>query len=245
MFEGKRVAVVVPAFNEAERIARTLRGIPEFVDVVVVVDDASQDDTTAVARAALRTALIVRHATNQGVGRSIVTGYRAALREGADIAVVMAGDGQMDPSDLPRLLHPIVDGRADYAKGDRMRHADVRRSMPAHRYWVARGLALLTARAAGLATLSDSQSGYTAITRQALDQLDLDALWPRYGYPNHLIGMLASRKLRIEDTIVRPVYAGEKSGLRPWHVVQILRIIARVAADRRRAAHSTRGKGTR
>lgn len=236
MFEGKRIAVVVPAFDEAARIARTLATLPSFVDVVVVVDDASHDATAEVARASRPTAIVLRHAENRGVGAAIVTGYRAAMDARADVAVVMAGDGQMDPADLPRLLRPIVEGRADYTKGDRMRHPEIRRSMPAHRYWVGRGLALLTAKAAGLRSLSDSQSGYTAITREAIASVDLDALWPRYGYPNHLIGMLAGRGARIEDVVVRPVYAGEKSGLRPWHVVRILRIVARVAIDRRRPA---------
>lgn len=236
MFEGKRIAVVVPAFEEEPRIARMLGAIPELVDVVVVVDDASRDRTSAAARAALPRAIVLRHEENAGVGRAIVTGYREAIAQGADIAVVMAGDGQMDPTDLPRLLRPIVEGRADYTKGDRMRHPDVRRAMPAHRYWVGRGLAFLTARAAGLAALSDSQSGYTAITREAIGGLDLDAMYPRYGYPNHLLGMLAARGSRIEDVVVRPVYAGEKSGLRPWHVAMILRIIAGVAIERRRGA---------
>lgn len=240
MFEGKRVAVVVPAFDEAARIGRTVAGIPAFVDDVIVVDDASRDATDAAARVALllvpardRRSLVVRHDANRGVGAAIVTGYRAATARGADVAVVMAGDGQMDPADLPRLLRPIVEGRADYTKGDRMRHPDIRRAMPAHRYWVGRGLAALTAKAAGLSSLSDSQSGYTAITKEAIAAVDLDALWPRYGYPNHLLGMLAARGLRVEDVIVRPVYAGEKSGLRPWHVVRILRIIGRVAIERR------------
>lgn len=234
MFEGKRIAVVVPAFEEEARIARTLITVPSFVDVVIVVDDASADRTADAARRARPSATVIRHDANAGVGRAIVTGYRAAIAAGADVAVVMAGDGQMDPADLPRLLRPILDGRADYAKGDRMRHPDIRRAMPAHRYWVGRGLALLTAKAAGLTALSDSQSGYTAITKDALAAIDLDALYPRYGYPNHLIGMLARAGLRIEDVVVRPVYAGEKSGLRPWHVGRILRIIAGMAIERRR-----------
>lgn len=235
MFEGKRVAVVVPAFDEAVRIGRTVAGMPAFVDDVIVVDDASRDATADAARDALgaRTSSVLRHPENRGVGAAIVTGYRLAIARGADVAVVMAGDGQMDPADLPRLLRPIVDGRADYTKGDRMRHPDIRRAMPAHRYWVGRGLALFTAKAAGLSRLSDSQSGYTAITKEAIAALDLDALWPRYGYPNHLLGMLAARGLRVEDVVVRPVYAGEKSGLRPWHVLRILRIIGRVAIERR------------
>src|SRR6185369_2521371 len=126
MYRGLRIAVVIPAFNEEQAIARAIRTVPRFVDDVVVVDDASHDETSMrAARAAADHVTVVRHEANRGVGAAIVTGYRRALALGADVVAVMAGDGQMDPADLPALLAPICTGAADYAKGNRLRHAGV------------------------------------------------------------------------------------------------------------------------
>src|SRR5437016_5449153 len=120
MWKGLSIAVVVPAFNEEAAIGATIRSVPGFVDRVIVVDDASADGTARAARRSRRRGLeLVSHAHNRGVGAAIVTGYRRALALGADVAVVMAGDGQMDPADLPGLLEPIAQGRAEYVKGNR------------------------------------------------------------------------------------------------------------------------------
>jgi glycosyltransferase involved in cell wall biosynthesis len=239
VLEGKRIGVVVPAYDEEAHIVDTILRVPTLVDAIVVVDDASRDRTAekvqwAMQRdSALRDRLtFVRHRENRGVGAAIVTGYRRALDLGVDVLVVMAGDGQMDPADLPSLVAPILSGRADYTKGDRFSHPDLRGSMPQERQIVGRALSLLTARAAGLDRLSDSQSGYTAISREALLRLNLDMIWPRYGYPNDLIGLLAGIGQRIDDVPVRPIYLGQKSGLRPWHLATIGFLIARVAARR-------------
>ncbi len=120
MWQQKRIGVVIPAFNERARIGLTLRGIPAFVDSVVVVDDASADDTSKVVRdpGEPRVHLVV-HSKNQGVGGAIRTGYRAAMELGAEILVVMAGDNQMDPADILPLLRGLLEGQADYAKGNR------------------------------------------------------------------------------------------------------------------------------
>lgn len=239
MHLGKRIGVAIPAYDVADWIEAVLVGLPEWVDLVVVVDDASRDDTAALAAATIasspsleRRAHLVSHPTNRGVGAAITTGYAKLLELGVDVAVVMAGDGQMDPEDLPRLLAPLVAGTADYAKGDRFSHRDVWRTMPTERHLAGLALSFLTAKAAGLASLSDSQSGYTAISADALARIDLSRMWPRYGYPNDLIGMLALAGLRIVDVPIRPVYRGEKSGLRAWHLATIGFLIGRVAVRR-------------
>jgi glycosyltransferase involved in cell wall biosynthesis len=233
VLESARIAVVVPAFNEARWIAETVTTMPAFVDHVIVVDDASADATSALARAAggARTS-VLRHADNRGVGAAIITGYRSARALGADVIAVMAGDGQMDPRDLPALLAPIVRGEADYVKGNRLRYPGVWRTMPARRLAGTAVLAWLTQRAAGLPALGDSQCGYTAIAAAAIDALDLDAIWPRYGYPNDLLGALARARLRVGEVVVRPVYRGEASGLRARHLLTIGYLIGRVAYRR-------------
>lgn len=226
MWNGKTVAVVVPAFDEAPRVGRVIARMPPWVDAIVVVDDASRDGTAHVAENAGDTrVVVVRHDENRGVGASIGTGYGCALRAGADVLAVMAGDDQMDPDDLAALVSVVVSGRAAYAKGNRFLHAE-RRRMPLSRRIAGKILAAATRITTGLA-VDDSQCGYTALSRAAAEALPLNDLWPRYGYPNDLLGMLAATKARVVEVPVRPVYAGETSGVRPWHALLVLGILGR------------------
>lgn len=215
MFSGLRLAVIVPAYNEADRIVPTVRGIPDYVDDIVIVDDASSDRTADAARAVSRTGLaIVCHAENRGVGAAIATGYRWALARGCDVAVVMAGDGQMDPTDLPALLAPIRAGIADYTKGNRFAHAEIWHVMPHARLLGNVILSLLSRPASGYWHLFDSQCGFTAASRHTLQSIDLDSIYPRYGYPNDLLARLSVAGLRVVDVPVRPVYGPDwRSGI--------------------------------
>jgi glycosyltransferase involved in cell wall biosynthesis len=236
MLHGSRVIVVVPAFEEAPRIARVVRAMPPEVDHVIVVDDASHDETAARAREAgdVRT-IVVTHAANRGVGAAIATGYARALtlsHDPRDAFVVMAGDGQMDPADLPALVLPIARGEAGYVKGNRFLDPDVDRVMPRARRLGGAVFSWLTARAIGQ-PVSDSQCGYTALSRAACMQIDLEDLWPRYGYPNDLLGQLAARRVPIAEVRVRPIYADEESKLRAHHLIAIARLIARAYVRRK------------
>jgi glycosyltransferase involved in cell wall biosynthesis len=236
MLGGAAIIVVVPAFEEAPRIGRVVRGMPREVDRVIVVDDASRDGTGDAARAAGEVT-VVRHARNRGVGAAIASGYREALAAGGgpnDAFVVMAGDAQMDPADLSCVAGPIVRGEAGYVKGDRFGAPEVARVMPRARLIGGRALSWLTSRAIGV-PVRDSQCGYTALARWACARLDLDALWPRYGYPNDLLSQLALRRIPIAEVPVRPVYADEVSRLRAWHLAGIARVIARAWVRRARA----------
>jgi glycosyltransferase involved in cell wall biosynthesis len=238
MLEGARIAVVVPAYNEERLLARTVSSVPRFVDMVLVVDDASTDGTSGVAASLTDERVRVeRHRENRGVGAAIVTGYRLAIDAGADVIAVMAGDAQMHPDDLAKLVLPVIRGEVEYAKGDRLHHPDVRRIMPQGRFWVGKALSWLTAQAAGLDRFSDSQCGYTAISARAAQAIDLEGLFPRFGYPNDLVGKLAIAGFGIRDVPVRPVYGTEDSGVRPWHVAVILGLIGRVAYRRAAARH--------
>ncbi len=234
MLFRQTIAVVIPALNEAPHIAQVLQTLPVFVDQIVVVDDASSDDTAARAEAIEDPRLVVlRHGANAGVGAAITTGYKHAFAHGADIAVVMAGDGQMDPSNLRDLL-AAVEGGADYAKGNRLAWPSVWRDMPKARLAGNLVLSWLTRRFIGV-SVSDSQCGYTAITRAAAAGIDLDALWPRYGYPNDLLARLAASGAHIVDVPVRAVYADEQSGV-GWHdaLVVVPRVLCRAWLRRRR-----------
>jgi len=225
MLDGARIAVVVPAYREARLLGRMLPKIPGYVDTVYVIDDASDDGTREVASASAdaRVRCIV-HGENRGVGAAIVSGYRAALRDGHDVLAVMAGDDQMHPDDLAALVRAVLGGAA-YAKGNRFVHPDARR-MPPLRRAGGEVLSLFTRVTTGL-SVSDTQCGYTALAAGAASRLPLDELFPRYGYPNDLLGMLAAHRLRVVEVPVRPVYADERSGLRPWHAARIPYVIAR------------------
>jgi glycosyltransferase involved in cell wall biosynthesis len=248
MLDGKRVAVVVPAYNEARLIARAISQIPEFVDDIVVVDDASTDGTLEALNGSSRRRGIdcIRHESNQGVGGAIVTGYRRALMVGADVVAVMAGDAQMDPADLPRLLAPLIRDRADYSKGDRLSWPRAFRLMPLFRFVGNHVLTRLTRLTSGYRAIRDSQCGYTAVSRAALMRLDLDELYARYGFPNDMLAHLNTVGVRLAQVPVRPIYGEEVSGI-SWltALVRVPWVLLRsfVMRRRRAAARSRRMLG--
>jgi glycosyltransferase involved in cell wall biosynthesis len=248
MWRGSRVAVVIPAFREERLLPTTLRGLPEWVDEVVVVDDASDDGTRAAALACAgsvggsRTRLhVLTLPRNGGVGRAILTGYAEAARLGAQWAVVVGADAQMDPREMHLLLAPLEEG-ADYVKGERFSHPDVRARMPAARYWGNRALSWLTGLIAGLPELKDSQCGYTALRLSRLSALPLERLYPRYGFPNDLLLRLAEAGARVESVPVTPIYGTEVSKLSiPKVILPISWILLRGLG--RRIARAGRARG--
>jgi len=223
MLEGKRVAVVVPAYNEAALLPQTLAGIPELVDRIYVVDDASTDDTAAKATSAAATdprIVVVRHEKNRGVGAAIVSGYKRAIEDEVDVTCVMAADNQMDPAELPSIVEPVARGEVDYAKANRLFTGQAWELIPHSRYFGNAVLSMLTKIASGYWHVADSQAGYTAIALPMLQSLDLDRIYPRYGFPNDMLVHLNVWNARVRDVPSRPIYnVGEKSGIRLRHVV--------------------------
>jgi glycosyltransferase involved in cell wall biosynthesis len=228
--ERPQIGVVIPAYNEERLIGQTIATIPALVDKVVVIDDCSTDQTAAcieeyVAQDPQRIFLI-RHATNQGVGGAIATGYKWCRDNGVDVAVVMAGDNQMDPDDLPILLEPVLAGQADYAKGNRLFTGDAWNQIPRIRYLGNAMLSLLTKIASGYWHIADSQAGYTAIGRRALETIDWDQMYKRYGQPNDLLVRLNVYNFRVCDVPVKPVYnIGEESGIKPLRMIPKLSLL--------------------
>jgi glycosyltransferase involved in cell wall biosynthesis len=221
MLEGKRVAVVVPAYDEELLVVETLRGIPELVDRIYVVDDASNDGTGEQARSAGDSRVeVIRHETNLGVGAAIVTGYRKAIEEEIDVACVMAADNQMDPAELLAIVEPVARGEVEYAKANRFATGEAWTVIPRTRFFGNAALSLLTKIASGYWHVADSQAGYTAISVAALRGLDLDRLYPRYGFPNDTLVHLNVANARVRDVPSRPIYGvGEESGIRLRAVV--------------------------
>ncbi|HEY4199675.1 MAG TPA: glycosyltransferase family 2 protein [Devosiaceae bacterium] len=232
------VAVVIPAYNEEARIGRTLATVPASVRTIYAVNDASTDSTAAAIRRAAETdsrIVLVDLPINSGVGGAIVAGYLRVIESSEDIAVVMAGDGQMDPGDLDDLLAPVKAGLCDYAKGNRfLSDKSSIKDIPRHRLLGNLGLSALTKIASGYWHVSDSQCGYTAINRRALLAVDWSECYPRYGCPNDYLVRLNIANMKVMDVPVRAVYGDDwRSHMRPGKVVfPMLRLLSKLFVTR-------------
>jgi len=215
MYRDLKVAVVVPAHNEERLVGKTISSMPSLVDWIVVVDDASQDLTSDTVRAVVdpRVELITLQ-ENQGVGGAVLTGHAHALKVGADVAVVMAGDAQMDPAFLPALLDPIADGDAEYTKANRFYGPGSFAGMPRHRVFGNIVLSFLTKASSGYWDLFDPQNGYTAIHRRALERLPFDRIARRYEFENDMLIQLNILRVPARDVPIPAVYGDEVSGMR-------------------------------
>src|SRR6266542_478691 len=207
MLEGKTVAVVVPAYDEEALVGATIRAVPRFVDRIFVVDDASRDGTAAAARAVGDPRVeVLSHERNSGVGAAIVTGYQRAFAEHVDIACVMAGDNQMEPADLEKIALPVARNEVDYTKANRLISGEAWKAIPRSRYLGNAVLSFLTKIASGYWHVADSQSGYTAASREILEQLDLDRIYRGYGFPNDMLVHLNVWSARVRDITAASVY---------------------------------------
>lgn len=233
MYRNQRIVVVVPCHNEETQITRVVETMPTEVDHIVIVDDTSTDRTVAVVENLQKIhprIVLIRHEVNQGVGGSIASGYKWARDNGADVAVVMAGDGQMDPVDFFPIVDPVVEGSADYTKANRLFTGEAYKIIPKARYFGNAVLSLLTKIASGYWHIADSQAGYTAINRAALEAIDWDSMYKRYGQPNDLLVRLNVFDFRVRDIHTKPVYGvGERSGIRiPKVIVPIAMMLLRM-----------------
>jgi glycosyltransferase involved in cell wall biosynthesis len=224
MYKKSKIAVVVPAYNEEDLISRVIETMPDYVDKILVVDDASQDRTVKIVKKYAQQPgeriRLVEHQANQGVGGAIASGYKWCRDKKIDIAVVMAGDAQMNPADLPALLDPVVTGKADYAKGNRLFTGDAWQQIPKVRYLGNSAMSLFTKVASGYWHVADSQSGYTAINLEALRTIDWDKMYKRYGQPNDLLVRLNVYNFKVLDVPIKPIYnIGEKSGIKPLRMI--------------------------
>jgi glycosyltransferase involved in cell wall biosynthesis len=275
MLNNKKIAVVVPAYNEEKQIGTVLQTIPSFVDRIVVVDDCSKDGTVSIvmkhvkedgaARQEIKASspiiintplnradtiihknrekeiaffvpfeilnqdpdneriILMRHKKNGGVGASIACGYNWCLDHHIDCTAVMAGDGQMDPSELESLVRPVIDEGVDYVKGNRLIHRSAWFLMPKIRFLGNSILSILTKIASGYWRVSDTQCGYTAISLKALQAIRIYKIYRRFGMPNDLLVTLNISYCTIREVGVKPVYGvGENSKMRILKVVPMI-----------------------
>lgn len=214
MYKGKTIAVVCPAYNEELLIADTIMSIPDFVDKVYVVDDCSTDRTPEIIQSFDGSVHHLRHTMNRGVGAAIITGYKQAIADDIDIVVVMAGDNQMDPENVTRLLEPIISGEADYTKGDRL---SIKRNGGGMSRWRLFGnwlLTWLTRIATGNWKMHDPQNGFTAISNQTIKKLGANTIYPGYGYCNDILVKLTVHGCRIANVQMPARYGSEISKIK-------------------------------
>lgn len=234
MYKNQSVAVVVPVHNEEAHVERAIKRVPDFVDLIVAVDDGSSDDSwAALSRVTDRRLTRLRHDRNCGVGAATKTGYLFCLSAQADLVAVMDGDGQMDGRDLARLLERALSG-VEYVKGNRFLDSETIGAMPRFRYIGNRFFSWLARRAASFDGSLDAHCGYTVIHHKALKRLALDELYDRYGFPTEMFFAACRAGLAIESVPVTTVYGNEVSGINPLTAVPaICYLIARNYVRRR------------
>jgi glycosyltransferase involved in cell wall biosynthesis len=212
--DGVRVGVVIPAYRVAAHIEQVIHGIPRFVSAIVVVDDKSPDDTAArVERLADPRVTLIRHDVNQGVGGAMISGFRECIRQKLDVVVKMDGDDQMDPAHMPRILEPLLDGRADMAKGNRYSSLESLKQMPLVRVAGNAGLTFLVKMASGYWNTFDPANGYIAIRTSVLERLDLASLPKRYFFESGFLIELGIQRAVIVDVPIHARYGDERSSL--------------------------------
>ncbi|WP_406657750.1 glycosyltransferase [Methanolobus sp. ZRKC2] len=215
IFYKNKIGVVVPAYNEEKLIAITVNGIPDYVNRIYVINDASTDNTADVLNSIEdRRLSVITHEENQGVGAAILHGYKRALQEDMDLIVVMGGDNQMNPALLPNLLMPIIQGKADYTKGNRLKSEEFRGGMSSWRLFGNSILTLITKISSGYWHVMDPQNGYTAISKKALSNMEIDSLYTYYGYCNDMLVKLNTFGFKTLDVSMPAHYGDEKSSIK-------------------------------
>jgi dolichol-phosphate mannosyltransferase len=228
VIEGLRVAVVIPSYRVARELPRVVQEMPDSIDRIIVVDDASPDDLSGALSLVIDSRLqIIVHETNQGVGGATVTGMLAALQDAADIIVKCDGDGQMDPRDIPALVRPIAAGWADHVKGSRYHHSKELGAMPLLRLVGNIGLTFLTKLSSGYWNVLDPVNGFFATRSDVLRNIQLAELSRRYFFETDLLIRLNIIEARVADMPQPARYGTEQSSLSvtralwdfPWRLV--------------------------
>lgn len=211
----KKVGVVIPCYRVRDKLRGVLETLPDWVDVIIVVDDACPEKSFEVFKSDDTNGhiILLRHESNQGVGGAMITGFRRSLQEECDIIAKMDGDGQMDPANLVDIVHPIASGLCDFTKGNRFVHLERLQIMPFARWIGNVGLTFLTKLASGHWHLSDPTNGYLAIHREVLKLLNFKRLSRGYFFETSLLIQLNIIRAVALDIPIPARYGGERSSL--------------------------------
>ena len=272
MIENKKIAVVVPAYNESKQIKMVIDSMPTFVDRIVIVNDRSKDDTGKIVLSCIKDdktnvtpisienkqvvpnkynyadvvvcdinnketdlyipsevvnkdsvkdrIVLINNLENGGVGAAIANGYKWCRDHNIDCTAVMAGDGQMDPDELKSICNPVIYDDVDYVKGNRLIHKSARLVVPKVRFIGNSILSMLTKIASGYWHVSDTQTGYTAMSLRALRAIELHKIYKKYGMPNDMLVKLNIAYCTIKEVEIKPIYkVGEESKMKIWKVI--------------------------
>lgn len=216
-----KLVVVIPSYKTAAHIVGVVRSMPRSVSRVIVVDDACPEGSGKLVLSSVKDkrVSVLFHSENQGVGGAMITGFKAALAEGADIVIKVDGDGQMDPADIARLVKPIVEGRADYAKGNRFDSLEDLEQMPRYRIFGNAVLSLMSKVSTGYWNITDPTNGFVAIHRSVLSRVHLEKLRKNFFFESDLLFRLSLIKAVVVDVAIPARYGSEKSNLRIGHVL--------------------------
>ncbi len=277
MLNKKTIAVVVPCYNEETQVSRVVHSLPKFVDLIIVIDDCSTDNTRQILHKLQSSSfnkgknfkriknykitnnhyndadniiheqrlkenskyipakisekqksklVIIEHLVNAGVGAAISSGYKYARDCQIDCTAVMAGDGQMDPSELKLICEPVVNEKAEYSKGNRLRHPSASYIIPKLRYFGNNVLSILTKVSSGYWRVSDTQTGYTAISLKTLEKIQIHKIYKSYGMPNDLLVKLNIISATVTEVPIKPIYGvGENSKMRVYKVIFTISIL--------------------
>jgi glycosyltransferase involved in cell wall biosynthesis len=272
MIDGKKIAVVVPAYNEETQIGMVINSMPSYVDRIIIVNDKSKDKTEQVVLEFIENdgksplflkpfpvdiveniyneadkvvreielkeienyvpskimnedpnnsrIILISHLENGGVGAAISRGYKWCKDHDIDCTAVMAGDGQMDPDELEGICLPVIREKVDYVKGNRLIHASAKHVIPKTRLFGNSVLSMLTKMASGYWRISDTQTGYTAISLNALRKIKIHEIYRSYGMPNDTLIRLNINHCTIKEIEIKPIYkVGEQSKMKIFKVI--------------------------
>ena len=219
MYKEHIVTVAVPAYNEERLITTVIETMPDFVDQIVIVDDASTDNTYNVVKDFNdQRTILMKLGQNRGVGGATVQGYKKALELESDIIVKMDGDGQMRAEYLDRLIDPLIEEGYSYTKGNRFLLPEFLVQMPKGRLLGNVALTFMTKLASGYWHIFDPQNGFTAIRRDALQRIDLAKLHQRFFFENDMLFQLNLQNARVKDVPIPSKYGDEVSSLSLFRV---------------------------
>lgn len=261
MLGGKKIGVVIPAFNEGKQIGKVIESMPRFVDRIIIINDCSEDDTAEVVNKYIdsefgkseisitvakdlfdengtsklslfinsqpsrfdlefRRIILMNNVRNQGNGKSIARGFKLASDIGLDAVSIMDGDGQMDPNELESIISPIIFDDIDYVKGNRLKHPSSKYVIPKVRFFGNSVLSILNKVASGYWKISDTQTGYIALSKKTLKSIELHSMYKRYGWPNDLLVKANIEDCTLREVEIKPVYnVGEESKMKIFKVI--------------------------